>query len=58
MKSLGIKSLILDLSIDLDDLEECRDYLLLRKFKESMIFYFMDVLIVLCIEELSIEWIL
>lgn len=55
---MGIKSLILDLSIDLDDLEECRDYLLLRKFKESMIFYFMDVLVVLCNEELSIEWIL
>nr|XP_011450142.2 uncharacterized protein LOC105344171 isoform X2 [Crassostrea gigas] len=55
LKSLGIKSLTLDLSIDPDDLEECRDYLLSRKFKESTIFHPTDALAAPRNEEPSIE---
>lgn len=55
LKTLGIKSLTLDLSIDPDDLEECRDYLLSRKFKESTIFHPTDALAAPRNEEPSIE---
>lgn len=55
LKRLGIKSLTLDLSIDPDDLEECRDYLLSRKFKESTMFHPTDALAAPRNEEPSIE---
>nr|XP_022313640.1 uncharacterized protein LOC111118443 [Crassostrea virginica] len=44
LKNLGIRSLTLDLSIDPDELEECRDFLLSRKFRENTVFHPTDML--------------
>ncbi|XP_061175568.1 uncharacterized protein LOC133184495 [Saccostrea echinata] len=44
LKYLGVKSLTLDVSIDSNEIEECRDCLLSRKFRESTVFHPTDTL--------------
>jgi hypothetical protein len=55
LTNIGVKNLALDLSIDPDELEDCRDYLLSRKFKESTVFHPTDTLSIPHAEEPNID---
>lgn len=55
LKNLGIRSLTLDLSIDPNELEECRDFLLSRKFRENTVFHPTDMLTAPLDEEPNVD---